>query len=195
MLVKDGTSKTTSDWSRDGRYLVFLAQTRTTLLDVWVLPRAASGQEPFPFLQSPANEHHARLSPDGRWIAYASDESGRDEVYVRPFPSGDGRWQMSSDGGTEPRWRGDGEELFFMAADRKMMAASVSSDTTGPTPVFRPGAVTPPFDTQTRLLNLFLWTYDVTADGTRFLLAAPVGASTAAPALNVVMNCEAALRK
>jgi serine/threonine protein kinase/Tol biopolymer transport system component len=195
VLVKDGTSKTASDWSRDGRYLVFLWQSPATLIDVWVLPRESSGQKPFPFLQSPANEHHARLSPDGRWIAYASDESGRDEVYVRPFPSGDGRWQMSSDGGTEPRWRGDGKELFFIAADRKMMAAAVSADTTGPSPVFRPGAATPLFDTQTRPVNLFSWAYDVSSDGARFLLAAPVGASAAAPALNVVVNWEAELKR
>ena len=137
----------------------------------------------------------ARLSPDSRWIAYASDESGRDEVYVRPFPSGDGQWQISSAGGTEPRWRSDGKELFFIAADGSMRAAAVASETTGTRPVFLPGASHALFDTHSRPINPLAWRYDVTPDGKRFLLALPVDASAGPPPLNVVVNWVAELKK
>jgi len=184
-----------TDWSRDGRYVVFTRQLEKTGLDVWLLPRDSSEQMPMPFVQSTANEHYGRLSPDGRWLAYASDESGRDEVYVRPFPSGDGRWQISSGGGREPRWRGDARELFFIAADRSMMAAPVSSNATGPTPALQPGTAQRLFDTRLPALSTFAWMYDVAADGKRFLLASPVDASTATPTLNVVVNWDATLKQ
>ena len=194
-LVEGSQARTPTDWSRDGQYVVFTSQDAKTLLDVWFLPLNSSGRKPVPFLQSAANEHWARLSPDGRWIAYASDGSGRDEVYVRPFPSGDGQWQISSAGGTEPRWRGDGKELFFIAADGSMMTATVGSETTGTTLVLLPGASQPLFDTHSRPINTFTWRYDVTPDGKRFLLALPLDAPAGPPPLNVVVNWDAELKK
>jgi hypothetical protein len=122
-------------------------------------------------------------------------ESGRDEVYVRPFPSGDGRWQISSGGGTEPRWRGDGKELFFIAADGSMVAVAVTSETTGTRLVLRPGASQRLFDTHSRPISTVAWRYDVTPDGKRFLLASPVDASAGPPPLNVVVNWDAELKK
>ena len=193
-MVEGSQSKAPTDWSRDGQYVVFTSQDARTLLDVWFLPLNSSGRKPVPFLQSAANEHWARLSPDSRWIAYASDESGRDEVYVRPFPSGDGQWQISSAGGTEPRWRGDGKELFFIAADGSMIAATVASETTGTRLVFLPGASQPLFDTRSRPITAFSWRYDVTPDGKRFLVASPID-SSATPPLNVVVNWDAELKK
>jgi Tol biopolymer transport system component len=193
VLVEGGTAKSPTDWSRDGRYLVFTDQGAKTSMDVWFLARDSPGQKPVPFLQSASNEHYARLSPDSRWMAYASDESGRDEVYVRSFPSGDGQWQISSGGGTEPRWRGDGKELFFIAADGNMMAAPVSSDSTGAKPMFQPATSQRLFDAYARPPNGYIWTYDVTSDGTRFLLASPVDAS--APPLNVKVNWAATLKE
>jgi Tol biopolymer transport system component len=193
-LVQGGFNEPT-DWSRDGQYILFASQHAKTRLDVWFLPLNSSGRKPVPFLQSSANEHWARLSPDGRWIAYASDESGRDEVYVRPFPAGDGQWQISSAGGTEPRWRRDGKELFFIAADGNMMAATVGSETTGTRLVFLPGASRPLFDTHSQPISSLAWRYDLTPDGKRFLLALPVGASAGPPPLNVVVNWDAELKK
>jgi eukaryotic-like serine/threonine-protein kinase len=194
-LAEGSQFSTPTDWSRDGQYLVFTHQDAKTLLDVWFLPLNSSERKPVPFLQSAANEHWARLSPDGRWMAYVSDGAGRDEVYVRPFPSGDGQWQISSAGGTEPRWRRDGKELFFIAADGSMMAAAVASETTGTRLVFLPGASQPLFDTHSQPINTLAWRYDVTPDGKRFLLALPVGASAGPPPLNVVVNWDAALTK
>jgi hypothetical protein len=164
-----------------------------TKADIWRMAIGSPGEQPQPFLQSAFNEHHARLSPDVRWVAYASDESGRDEVYVRPFPSGDGQWQISSAGGTDPRWRGDGKELFFIEADGNMMAASVSADTDGARLEFRPASPRQLFDTRVRALSptVPFWSYDVTPDGTRFLVASPVDSS---PTLNVVVNWTTALK-
>ena len=80
--------------------------------DIWILPLAGD-RTPFPFVQTPFDEREPMFSADGRWLAYRSDESGRSEVYVRPFPKGEGRWLVSTNGGTMPHWRGDGRELFY----------------------------------------------------------------------------------
>jgi Tol biopolymer transport system component len=83
------------------------------------------GGKPFPFLNSPFNEDQGAFSPDGKWVAYGSNETGRFEVYVRPFPGPGREWQISTNGGNSPRWRADGRELYFVAPDRKLMAAAV----------------------------------------------------------------------
>ena len=110
-----------SDWSRDGRFLVY-----TSGGDLWILPRSGGGK-PYPFVQTKANESAAAFSHDTRWIAYASDETGKRQVYVKAFTSGGGSYQVSVDGGHHPRWRGDGGELFFLAPDGTMMAAPRST--------------------------------------------------------------------
>jgi serine/threonine-protein kinase len=130
-----------------------------------------------PLLETRANELNAAISPDGRWLAYQSDESGIAEVYVRPFPDvNGGRWQVSLSGGRTPQWRRDGRELFYVAPDNALMAASVESG-----PVFASG-------TPQRLFrgNFFLGgadsigrTYDVSPDGKRFLLIKPDPAASA----------------
>jgi dipeptidyl aminopeptidase/acylaminoacyl peptidase len=114
-----------TDWSRDGRSLLYSVRSSTTGSDVWALPIGGDGK-PKALLQSPSNESHAVMSPDGRWIAYVSDESGGDEVYVRRFPSSQGQWQISIDGGTRPQWAPDGHELFF-ASDGKLMSVEIAS--------------------------------------------------------------------
>ena len=116
-----------------------------------------------PFLQTEFAERLGRFSPDGRWMAYVSNESGTDEVYVRPFPVSSGKWKISTAGGTEPRWRHDGKELFFLAPDMKLMAVAVEA---GPT--FRSSRP------NTLLRNAHEpgrpWGYDVSADGQRFVM-------------------------
>jgi eukaryotic-like serine/threonine-protein kinase len=180
-----------TDWSPDGRFLLYtIAASMATTLDLWVL----SGQDPkpVPFVRTQFAEHQGRFSPTGRWVAYVSDESGRSEVYVRGFTedfssgsaSTGGRVLVSRGGGTAPRWRGDGRELFYLAPDGKMMAVEViaQQEFTGgtPTPLFQtpPGAIVG----------------DVTADGKRFLLVTPVGPSASVP-FTVVLNWTAALKK
>jgi Tol biopolymer transport system component len=117
------------DWSKDGRYLLYGESRGATGFDLWVLPMTgASGvRKPIPFLQTKFNETQGQFSPDGRWIAYTSDETGRNEVYVRSFPTGSGKFQISNNGGTQPRWRGDGKEIYYLASDSKLMAATVKS--------------------------------------------------------------------
>jgi hypothetical protein len=113
-----------TDWSRDGRQILFQTQGDTTGTDVWVLP-VNDGHEPFPILQSRFNERQARLSPDGHWLAYCSDESGRFEVYVQPYPFTGSKWQVTNDAGHEVSWRGDSRELFYLTGDRRFMAVPV----------------------------------------------------------------------
>ncbi len=113
------------DWSSDGRFLIYVKSLPTR--DIWVLPMLDEG-EPFPFLEAGFVEDQAKLSPDGRWIAYISDESGRNEVYVANFPEAVGKWQISTGGGVQPRWSGDGTELFYIAPDLTIMAVPVRGE-------------------------------------------------------------------
>ena len=115
-----------SSWSPDGRLLAYHKVHPETGRDLWVVPTDGERQ-PRLFLASPANEGTPAFSPNGRWLAYTSDESGRSEIYVRPFPGPGGKWQVSTDGGTEPVWARSGRELFFRSGDR-MMAAPIAGD-------------------------------------------------------------------
>ena len=110
-------------WSPDGRFILY--KTARNGGDLMVIP-VTGGGKPFPFLNSPFNEDQGAFSPDGKWVAYASNETGPFEVYVRPFPGPGRQWQISTDGGNSPRWRADGKELYFVAPDRKLMAAAVT---------------------------------------------------------------------
>ena len=111
-----------------------------TRSDIWIAP-LADNQKPFAFLQTPFDEQNAQFSPNGRWIAYSSDESGSSEVYVTPFPGQVGRWQISTGGGSRPCWRRDGKEIYYLAPDDKLMAVSLSEKGVGlevgtPQPLF-----------------------------------------------------------
>jgi serine/threonine protein kinase/Tol biopolymer transport system component len=119
-------------WSPDGRYLVHLAQSGPTGAGVWALPLTGE-KKPFAVVQAPsalARIIQYRLSPDGRWLAYSSTESGREEVYVTHFPSGEGKWQVSQNGGTFPTWRGDSREIWFAGTDSSIHAATVNPKST-----------------------------------------------------------------
>jgi Tol biopolymer transport system component len=145
------------DVSPDGRFLVYSTGRGHAGSDVWFVPLGGE-RKPQPLLQTDFNESEARLSPDGRWMAYVSDESGRDEVYVRAFPQADGRWQVSAAGGRRPRWRRDGRELFYISADRHLVAVDTLSG-----PPFRSGAP------RTVFVMGRADEYDVVGDGHRFL--------------------------
>jgi hypothetical protein len=112
-----------SSWSSDGKYLLFSPQTNVT--DLWVVP-LASDRKPEVFLATEFLENEGAFSPDGRWIAYQSNESGRVEVYVRPFKGAGGKWQISEGGGAYPRWKGDGRQLFFRS-DEGVMSVPISA--------------------------------------------------------------------
>ena len=117
-------------WSSDGKYLLYEknggAQNK---IDLWVLPMTGD-RVPFPYLQSPYEEAHAQFSPDGKWVAYTSSESGRSEVYVQSFPIGAGKWQISNAGGDQAQWRSDGKELYYIAPDRNLMVVSIEGGST-----------------------------------------------------------------
>jgi hypothetical protein len=145
-----------------------------------VLPLAGD-RKPFPFLQTPFSTVRARFSPDGRWVAYTPGESGRAEVYVAPFPKADGKWQVSTAGGSWSRWRRDSRELFYVAPDRMLMAVDVD----GRGAAFQVGTVRPLFNAPLDVDNTY-YEYDVTADGQRFLMATV--ARAAASPITVVTN-------
>jgi eukaryotic-like serine/threonine-protein kinase len=121
------------DWSSDGAHLLFLENHPLTRADIWRIPATGNG-EPIPVLAGPANEALARIAPDGRWLAYQSNESGRTEIYVTPFPGPGRRWLVSLAGGSEPIWSHDGRELFYVAPDGRLMVVS-----TGKGGEFAPG--------------------------------------------------------
>jgi serine/threonine-protein kinase len=124
--------KIVPDWSRDGRYLVFIQIGTTTAEDIWALPLEGD-RRPFPVVQTPAVDTNPALSPDGRWLAFESSQSGRPEVFVARFGRAPGpavpaapRWQVSTEGGSRPRWSGDGLALFYVTLDdRRLMRADV----------------------------------------------------------------------
>jgi Tol biopolymer transport system component len=181
-------------WSPDGRFVIFLERGVKTRMDIWALPMFGDKKE-YPLTNSPFDEQNPQLSPDGRWLAYTSDETGHYEIYVRSF-SADGKLGadkkiVSKSGGKLPIWRHDGSELFFIAADGQMMASSVKTGGTEfqfetPKPLFK-----------TRMLSLegaIFREYDVSPDGQRFLIGTLVGESTAPPP-TVIMNWTALLKK
>jgi Tol biopolymer transport system component len=148
------------DWSKDGKYILY-----TRGPDLWLLsyPELKST----PFLKTPSTLKNGSFSPDEKWVAYTSNESGKWEVYVTSFPAARGKWQVSSGGGEQPRWRGDGKEVFYLSSDNKMMAAPVSEganfDAGAPVTLFQAN----PRDAAATSEQAF---YDVSRDGQRFLI-------------------------
>ena len=126
LLLETSEHKNTQDWSTDGRYLLYSVQSVTTGNDLWVLPLIGDRQ-PKPIAQTAAHETRGRFSPDGRWVAYESNESGRSEIYVQAFPELTRKAQISTEGGTVPIWRGDGRELFFVSLDDRLMVARIAA--------------------------------------------------------------------
>lgn len=116
-LTQKSRIQYSTDWSPDGRHLLYEEHDPDTRWDLWVLP-VSSDRKPEPFVQTPSNEMQGQFSPDGRLVAYVSDETNRNEVYVQTFPASAHRWQVSTGGGSQPRWRRDGRELFYARLDK-----------------------------------------------------------------------------
>jgi Tol biopolymer transport system component len=180
LLLKSDHGNVPTDWCAGGRTIVFQAGSAKTRSDVWILPLTGD-RKPIAVLQTPSNESFARCSPDGRWLAYISDESGRDEVYVTSFPTPGGKWPISRGGGAQPQWRRDGTELFYVAPDRTVMAVRVGAGST-----FEAGAVAP-------LFKIRGSSYAATADGRRFLTDDPIGEPASQP-ITVVLNWTAGMK-
>jgi Tol biopolymer transport system component len=125
LLKMEGNNKFSTDWSADGKLILFQLQDQRTNFDLWVLPLSGE-QKSFPYVRGDFSEVQGRFSPDGKWVAYASNESGMWEVYVQSFPAPSGKWQVSSNGGAQPQWRHDGRELFYISSDRRLMAVGLT---------------------------------------------------------------------
>ena len=177
-VLVDGISKDALSWSPDERYLLYRATGATTNNDLWVFP-AFGERKPFPFSVTPFDEQDGRIAPDGRWVAYSSDESGQMETYVARFPGGGGKARVSTAGGSHPRWRRDGKELFYLSLDNKMIAVDIGNGTDG----LRIGDVRTLFAVHVPAQAGYA--YDVTSDGQRFLVNTDVGTM---PPLTVVTN-------
>jgi serine/threonine protein kinase len=178
-----------SDWSRDGKFLAFTAFSSQRNSDIWILPMSG-GHNAFPFLQTEFSESRATFSPDGHWIAYQSNESGSNQIYVCPFPDPRNKWRISPSGGTRPRWRGDGKELFYVSDDSKLMTVDLKL---GPSTIVV-GQVRALFGIRP-LGTVFSELYDVTVDGQRFLVSEAAGESKVFSALTIVVNWDADLKK
>jgi serine/threonine protein kinase len=183
-IAQDGPDRFPNDWSRDGKYILYERGA-----DLWfvALPSQKSSQ----FLKAPSTLKNGRFSPDGKWVAYASNESGRWEIYVTSFPEARGKWQVSNGGGDQPKWRGDGKELFYLSPESKMMAAFV---TTGAN--FDAGTPVPLFQANPRemVATSEHVTYDISNDGQRFLINSQPRQTEMMP-MSIVLNWTAKLNK
>jgi Tol biopolymer transport system component len=183
-------SKYVCDWSPDGRLILYRAMDPNTNMELWALPLTGH-KAPIPFIKTPFGVTQGQFSPDGRWVAYASNESGKWEIYVAPYPGPGGNWKVSSAGGSEPRWRRDGKELFYLAPDAKLMAVEVKGGAT-----FEAGSARPLFQTHRRehVASTDMFSYDVAPDGQRFLVNTDVGDATS-PSPTIVFDWTSALRR
>jgi WD40 repeat protein len=199
LLLESKETKVAWDWSRDGRFLIFGSQSSKGWY-LRVLPLTGD-RKPVPLVQSEFTNTGGQLSPDGRWLAYTSNESGRPEVYAVPFAPGPegapaipavGKWQISTAGGTQPRWRGDGKEMFYMAPDGKLMAVEVKTSS----PTFERGTPQGLFESRSDVpaTDAFRWGYVTSADGKRFLITT-AGQGGEQPPLTVVVNWLAGSKK
>ena len=183
-----------TSWSRDGRFIMYAMPGGKTGYDLWIAPqfpeRAGGDRKPFPYLQTQFNENDGTFSPDGHWVAYMSDESGHNEIYVQAFPLSGAKFQVSTGGGSEPTWRNDGSELFYRSAAGNLMAVPVKSGAT-----FEAGVPKSLFPTPPPPMGGFTrHTYAVANDGQRFLIALSAGGEKSVP-LTVVLNWQTGLKK
>jgi serine/threonine protein kinase len=191
-LTQGPNPKTPLDWSRDGRYILYQEQDSKTAADIWALPLEGD-RKPIPILNTPFTEQVARFSPDGKWIAYASNKTGRAEIYIRSFPPSAGEWQVSNNGATEPRWRADGKELYYYVGGGtgNIWAAGIRTGA-GQVVIDPPHELPVPYGRFSGTIH-----YDVMRDGQRFLMiqSPTVAGDESAAALTVVSNWQAGLRQ
>ena len=191
LLLHGGVNAFPSDISPDGKLLVYSETEAKTKDDLWLLPLQGD-RKPVKYLNSPFNEYQAQFSSDGEWMAYQSNESGQFQVYVQPIPATGAKRQISTLGGSRPRWRRDGTELFYVSADLKLMAVPV-----------KVGSATPDFGAPRQLFDKLLpigagreFGYQPSADGQKFLALVPAeGEASAPPPVTIRMNWQAGLKK
>ncbi len=196
-LLESEQRKTPNDWSRDGKFLLYgvsgalwSASRGFPKTELWALPLVGD-RKPFAVVRMPFNVSEGSFSPDSRWIVYVSDESGRKEVFAQSFPTAVAKWRISTEGGTQPRWRRDGKEIFYLAPDGRLMAAAVTAgsalEVASLTPLFKSAAAG--MDASVDAMQ-----YAATSDGQRFLVSSPVQSLTLQP-ITVVLDWTADLKK
>lgn len=188
LVVASADPKYPDDWSADGKFILYESSSQKTKFDLWYVPMVGE-HKPLPFLQTQFNETHGRFSPDGKWIAFSSDESGRSEIYLRRFPPSGDNWQISTEGGDQVQWRKDGKELIYLSADKKLMTVPFTS---GDSPKL--GVPHALFSTLVYPNSLVdnRNQYVTSADGNRFLFIEKVDPTNTAP-IEMILNWPAAL--
>ncbi|MEO6401111.1 MAG: protein kinase [Vicinamibacteria bacterium] len=187
LLFESAENKFVTDWTKDGKYIIFASLSKDAAWDIYALP-VTGDRKPIPLVKTRFSEYGGVVSPDGRYLAYRSNESGQSEVYVQEFPEARSKFQVSTSGGGEdPFWKGDGREIYYRTRDRKIMAVPVMA---GPT--FATGTPQVLFEATFAAINARSL-YRPTTDGQRFLVISPVGREALPPA-TVVMNWSAAPR-
>jgi eukaryotic-like serine/threonine-protein kinase len=183
LIPQDGPDRFPEDWSPDGKYVIYQRDT-----DLWYV--TFPGLSANVFLKAASAPNVTRFSPDGKWVAYASNESGREEIYVTSFPGAQGKWQVSNAGGEQPKWRSDGKELFYLAPDRKMMAVPVTAGAN-----FDAGTPVALFQANPRemVATSERFAYDVSKDGQRFLINTEL--KSGLTPMSVVVNWTAGLHE
>jgi eukaryotic-like serine/threonine-protein kinase len=194
LFLQGGRSRFPTDWSHDGRRLLYVDTDPKNKWDLWTAPMDGE-RKPAPFLQTEFNECQGQFSPDGNWVAYASDESGPYEIYVRPFPPAPGKWKVSNSGGQFPRWRRDGKEIFYLDSAQKLTAVSVKN-ANRQAAAFEGDIPQALFDTHVVPVNPGFnnFQYAAGADGKRFLINTIAREGMEAPVV-VVTNWLAAVKK
>jgi hypothetical protein len=187
-IVDQAIGAGAADWSHDGRHIIAHVLDPKTSFDIWVLPQFGD-RKPFAYIHTPFSERYPRLSPNGRWLAYQSDETRRDEIYVQTFPNPGGKSQVSKNGGNHPVWSRDGKELFFLDPQGRMMAVDI-----GRGEGFQAGVPKALFPTRFAAINAFTNWFDVSKDG-RFLIPNQVEEAAASVPISVVINWMAGLKK
>ncbi|PYQ65463.1 MAG: hypothetical protein DMF54_10995 [Acidobacteria bacterium] len=185
ILLKSAEQKFACDWSRDGRYISYASQNQKSGWDAWALPTFGD-RKPVPIVAGPFNQLMPVFSPDARFVAYQSNESGRAEIYVQSFPVASGKWQVSSSGGTDPSWSSDGKTLYYRAADQKLTAVEIQAEES-----FKAGIPRPLFAARVQP-GVARNKYAVSGNGERFLFVAPLGREALTPT-TVVLNWGAEL--
>jgi Tol biopolymer transport system component len=196
-LVVSPQPKTPLDWSPDGRVLLYASFDSKTQADIWAVSLAGDAK-PVPVVQTMFDDVQGQFSHDGQWVVYVSNESGRYEVYVQPFPGGGGKWQVSTAGGVYPRWRRDGREIYYVDPDNRLVAVPIQAAANART--VDVGVPAPLFSTRLAVgANIFTTginsrtQYAVAADG-RFLMNVQADDTAASP-ITIVQNWTAALKK
>jgi serine/threonine protein kinase/Tol biopolymer transport system component len=193
LLLKSPEPKTITDWSSDGKFILYQ---QGGPRDLFVLPMMGADRKPVPFVQTKFDEGQGAFSPDGRWVAYTSNESGPYQVFVQPFPASGAKWQISPAGGAFPRWNRNGRELFYIAADGKLMSVPIASNGAN----FERGNPKALFDVRlpgtvvTGGISTFK-PYDVSPDGQRFLVIVTTQDRATSAPLTVVVNWQANLKQ